>query len=64
MVKDKDPIISILKEIHSQVSYDIPFNLLMKCYEIEKSFIFEKDRTKPMSSIKQIIEDYINEITQ
>ena len=64
MTKDKDPIIVILKKLHNESDKKVPFILLSKCYEIEKSYIFEKDRTKPMNLIKQIIEDYIDGQTE
>ena len=55
-----DNAIAILKEIHDKMGKDIPFNLVEQCYETEKKFLFEKDPTKSLVMLKQIVETFID----
>ena len=55
-----DSAITILKEIHGKVDTEVPFKLVEECYETEKKFLFEKDPTKSLAMLKQIVETYVD----
>lgn len=55
-----DGAITILKEIHGKMSTKIPFKLVEECYETEMKFLFEKDPTKSLGMLKQIVETYVD----
>lgn len=55
---ESDRILKVLEETHRQSASELPFFLIQRAYEVQKNFLFEKDRNKPMEMLKQIAEDY------
>jgi len=54
-----DRTMDVLSRIQQKIATEIPLDLIKKCYETEKNFIFEKDRNKPMEILKQLVEQYV-----
>lgn len=57
-MSEKDRILAVLEETHRASNADIPFFLIERAYEVEKKFLFEKERVKAMEMLKKIAEDY------
>ncbi|MCB9980242.1 MAG: hypothetical protein H6863_03780 [Rhodospirillales bacterium] len=59
-MSDEDRALPVIKATHEQMETDIPFSLVQKCYETQKSFMFEKDLGKPMDVTKKLVEEYVD----
>jgi len=57
----KDNAIDVMKNVHKEIGTDIPFKIVEKCYEVEKQFLFEKDASKSLNMMKQIVETHIDD---
>jgi hypothetical protein len=55
-----DNAIEILKEIHANMKTEVPFRMVEIVYETEKKFLFEKDGSKSLAMVKQIVENYVD----
>lgn len=55
-----DSAVKIMKEIHSKMNVEIPFRMVEQCYETEKKFLFEKDDSKSLSLLRQIVESHVD----
>jgi hypothetical protein len=55
-----DNAIEILKEIHANMETEVPFRMVEIVYETEKKFLFEKDGSKSLAMVKQIVENYVD----
>lgn len=51
-----------MEKVFNRKDLDIPFKLVEECYEIEKKFLFEKDPSKPLNMLRQIVEAHIDKI--
>ncbi len=54
-----DKALEVLKSVGKKIDATFPNDLVVKCYDIEKQHLFEKDRQKPMDMIKTLVEDYV-----
>lgn len=61
-MNNKDNAISVMEKVFNRKDLDIPFKLVEECYEIEKKFLFEKDPSKPLNMLRQIVEAHIDKI--
>jgi len=57
---EEDMALSVIKEIYQKKKSIVSFNLISKCYEIQKKYLFEKDRNIPMDKIKVLIATEVN----
>ena len=55
-----DNAIEILKEIHANMETEVPFRMVEIVYQTEKKFLFEKDGSKSLAMVKQIVENYVD----
>ena len=54
-----DKALEVLKSVREKIDAAFPNDLVVKCYDIEKQHLVEKDRQKPMDMIKTLVEDYV-----
>ena len=54
-------ILEVLKNSHQKFGEGaLPFDLVEKCYDIQKRYLFEKDRVKTTQQMKIIIEQFVD----
>lgn len=56
----KDTATNVLTKVHADLNSEVPFDLVENIYEVEKQFLFEKDRDRPLDLIRAAVEEYIS----
>lgn len=50
-----DTILSVLREVHSKRSTEVPFDLVENCFQIEARNLFEHNREVPISYLRKLV---------
>jgi hypothetical protein len=50
-----ETILSVLREVHSKRSGEVPFDLVEKCFRIEASNLYERNREVPISYLRKLV---------
>jgi len=58
---DISEILEVLKNNYQKFGEDnLPFDLVERCYDIQKRYLFEKDRVKTTQKMKIIVEQFVD----
>lgn len=63
MTNRSDPI-GILIDIKAREGFEVDDELLKSCYELQKNYQFEKERTKSLQEMKKLVEEYVQKVKE
>ena len=59
MSNDRELGLDTLLEVRSKLGFDLDNKLLQACFEIEKKYQFNHDRTLSTQALERLIDDYV-----
>lgn len=58
---NSDNALEVLLDVREKVAPELDEKLLRRCYEIQRTFQFDRDREIPLTTTRRLIEQFVGE---